>query len=189
LLYVNPDKYPHKLIKPAVVSHGYSSETLAGKFLWIGLQDYCHYLALNSTLDSWKVIGASNIRTYLNTMIINISQFLTKVWNTDLLGPIDMFNMMVCIRLPGNRVPKDGKEHTDLQDLLYFKYNIEAPIKMLQNRLYIRISCHIYNDWSDFKRLAKAMLELRPKLVGDDDENDQTYAESAEAVTPMTSCG
>lgn len=189
LLYVNPEKFSHSKIIPAVVSHGYSSETMAGKFLWIGLQDYCHYLGLNTALDCWNKIGTNNIRNYLHGMIKLVSNYLTTMWNTDLLGPNDMFGTMVCIRLPGPRVPQSGHEHTDIQDQLYFQYNIEAPIKMLQNRLYIRVSVHIYNDWDDFKKLANAMLLLRPKLINDEDQADLEYAQTAADVVPFTSCG
>eukprot|EP00461_Guttulinopsis_vulgaris_P001022 UN01022 len=99
-----------------------------------------------------------------------------------------MFGPMICIRLPGKRVPLNDTEHTTIQDILYYKYNIELPIKMIQNRLYARISCHIYNQWSDYQRLCNAMLEIRPRLIGNDDIEDRKNAENAEFIKPATGC-
>jgi hypothetical protein len=60
---------------------------------------------------------------------------------------------------------------------------------MLQNRLYVRVSCHIYNDWNDYIRFGQAMLAIRPKLEGDDDVKDQIAAEDAALVNPNSGCG
>jgi selenocysteine lyase/cysteine desulfurase len=187
LLYVKKDYHQH--IIPAVVSHGYSGETLASKFTWIGLQDYCHYLGLNNTLDCWEKIGIKRIQHYISSMIQNIGQYLIQIWNTDLLATTEMFGPMICVRLPGPRIPQSGHEHTDIQDALFYQFNIEAPIKMLQNRLYVRISCHIYNDWEDYRRLAQVMLLIRPKLIGNDDIKDIEFAETADLIKPESGCG
>jgi len=115
---------------------------------------------------------------------------LAVAWGTDLIAPESCLGPMACVRLPGPRVPSDGHEANKIQDMLYFKYAIEVPIKMLKNRLYVRISAHIYNTVDEFEILEKAMLEIRPKfLTEEEDVADATAAETAEIVQAATSCG
>ena len=44
--------------------------------------------------------------------------------------------------------------------MLHFKYHIEVPVKCVQEVLYARISCHVYNTRHDFERLANAIKEI-----------------------------
>ena len=44
-----------------------------------------------------------------------------------------------------------------LQEDLHHQHNIEAPIKCLEGRLYVRISAHIYNELAEYQRLAKVI--------------------------------
>ena len=68
--------------------------------------------------------------------------------------------MYVCIYIQARY--KD--EHNEIQDKLHFDYSIEVPIKKIQNRLYVRISAHIYNTRQDYEHLARVMLKIRPNL-------------------------
>ena len=47
-----------------------------------------------------------------------------------------------------------------MQDLLHYQYHIEVPIKLIQARLYVRISAHIYNCLDDYVALAAAVSEM-----------------------------
>lgn len=48
----------------------------------------------------------------------------------------------------------------DVQNYLHFTHTIEVPIKRVQNKLYVRISAHIYNELAEYRRLADAVLQL-----------------------------
>jgi selenocysteine lyase/cysteine desulfurase len=37
---------------------------------------------------------------------------------------------------------------------------IEVPVKCVQGRLYVRLSAHLYNQLSDYERLADAMHRI-----------------------------
>lgn len=50
------------------------------------------------------------------------------------------------------------------QDMLHSRYTIEAPIKTIQDTLYVRISSHIYNTLQDYRVLADAVLELQQHI-------------------------
>ena len=47
-----------------------------------------------------------------------------------------------------------------LQERLHHEYAIEVPIKCLENRLYVRLSAHVYNTPEDYQRLAQVMKTL-----------------------------
>lgn len=38
--------------------------------------------------------------------------------------------------------------------------SLQVPVKAIQNKLYVRISAHIYNHIDDYMRLAEAVNEL-----------------------------
>lgn len=69
------------------------------------------------------------------------------------------------MRLPGREFASAPDEHNKLQDALHFKHKIEVPVKNIHNRLYVRISAHVYNAKEDYLRLARVMLQLRPNTV------------------------
>ena len=74
--------------------------------------------------------------------------------------------MMALVRLPDDvsgMSSKERKTSTDakrLQDYLY-DHNIEVPIKCINGVLYLRVSCHTYNERSEFERLAEVALEYK----------------------------
>jgi selenocysteine lyase/cysteine desulfurase len=37
---------------------------------------------------------------------------------------------------------------------------IEVPVKCVQGRLYVRVSVHLYNQLSDYERLADAIQDI-----------------------------
>jgi hypothetical protein len=46
-----------------------------------------------------------------------------------------------------------------VQDYL-FHHQIEVPIKCINGKLYVRVSCHIYNTLNDFEQLAHCLLKM-----------------------------
>ena len=45
-----------------------------------------------------------------------------------------------------------------LQDHLHFVHRIEVPIKLIAQRLYVRISAHVYNNLHHYEKLADAIM-------------------------------
>lgn len=155
-------------IKPCVLSHGLDSG-FHSEFMWIGLKDYCSYLALHSTLDLWSnhLGGFTNVIQYCNNLAKKASLYLKEKWNTEFLVHPDFCASMVLVRLPLKFIQKcvsiDDKLTYDqaelVQNYLHFKHNIEIPIKSIQNNLYVRLSCHIYNNFNEFKYLCDVIHE------------------------------
>jgi len=72
---------------------------------------------------------------------------------------------MCCVSVPdalykGKHVTYDDAEL--IQNRLYHEHRIEVPLKMIQEKLYVRISVHIYNELSEYEKLADAVLSMLP---------------------------
>lgn len=49
-----------------------------------------------------------------------------------------------------------GKDFRSGRSDIFF-FSLQVPVKSLQDRLYVRISAHIYNNMSDYEKLADAV--------------------------------
>ena len=174
--------YKNKLsnvnILPAVKSHGINGG-FSSEFIWSGLRQYSSYLGLYSTLSVWQEClgGLEPAIDYCQTLARTASKYLKEVWSTNYLVDPSLCTTMVCIKLPisfinnvikAKQLMSDSKlmdlnldyDYAELvQNYFYFSHNIEVPIKSVQNELYVRISCHVYNNLDEYKCLADAVLK------------------------------
>lgn len=161
LMYVRKELQPS--IRPLIVSHGFGSG-FNSEFIWAGLHDYSPFLALHTVIDFWETFGVSKILQYTHDVCKLAGQMLCKAWETELAAPEHMFGSMCLIKLPLTLTA--GLEVVDysvaesLQNILYYQYKIEVPIKCVQKKLYIRISAHIYNELSEYELLRDAVLQI-----------------------------
>lgn len=153
------------LEEPAVMSHGLG-EGYHSRFLWDGCRDYAAALSVPAVLDHWKKNGISTIQKEIQSKLRNAVAILGQAWHgreDDVtLAPLDVHApMMALVLLPkalqGNLVAtsEDAKR---IQDYL-FDQSIEVPIKCIEGILYVRISCHVYNEISEYKRLANVLTQ------------------------------
>lgn len=66
---------------------------------------------------------------------------------------------MITIQVPGITPEQDKKQKQSLHDTLLEEYEIEVPVFTFQNKLFFRISFHIYNNLDDTLKLGKSVLE------------------------------
>ena len=57
-----------------------------------------------------------------------------------------------------------GKPHP-LQQALWEEHRIEVPVFEWQDRLCLRVSCHLYNTPADIDRLSAALEQLCPRFA------------------------
>jgi selenocysteine lyase/cysteine desulfurase len=161
------------LRRPAIVSHGVDEPDVFSRFVWDGCRDYTAALAIPAVLDYWESAGPADIRLQLRQKLQDGIHILAQAWfpshskvdqwpgfvtlapfpNSDVLSP------MALVRVPDFGENRERRTSTDakaLQDFLYDQ-NVEVPVKCVEGRLYLRLSCHIYNEVSDFARLAEAV--------------------------------
>ena len=160
------------LKQPAVISHGIG-QGFQSRFLWDGCRDYAAALSVPAVLDYWEQqpivdVDAVPVRIKINNQLREAAQLLSRSWhgNQDwersLLAPWKLHSpMMVLVRLPDTMQssPSTSEQAKAVQDFLYDNF-IEVPIKCIRGVLYVRISCHIYNEMNKYQRLADTMLKF-----------------------------
>ncbi|XP_013405983.1 putative L-cysteine desulfhydrase 1 isoform X2 [Lingula anatina] len=151
------------VIRPLVISHGFGSG-FNSEFIWSGLKDYSPFLSMPTVIDFWETVGPDTMRKYMYQLCHQAAEHLVHVWNTDLIAPADMFGSMSLVRLPdtlyNSSSPATYQQAEVIQNKLYYKFNIEVPIKAVEGILYVRISSHIYNTIDEYKYLGDAVLKL-----------------------------
>jgi isopenicillin-N epimerase len=147
-------------IEPLNISHGFGAGFLSN-FAWTGLHDYGPWLALFSGLKFWEILTPKVIREYMSELLKKVILLLTTTWKTETLATEpEMIGTMALVRLPTQSgVKYTGKDADDVQNFLFFEHQIEVPIKCVQDQLYVRVSCHIYNELEEYELLAKALKD------------------------------
>ena len=64
---------------------------------------------------------------------------------------------LVALPIPGEKTSGDAFR---IQNQLY-EMKIEVPVKCINGKLYVRVSCHVYNQLEEFECLARAISNLR----------------------------
>lgn len=100
--------------------------------------------------------------SFFNTLSLN--QIVVNIINSMFKNHCSNFNWW-----PGLKVYIFFKTKQILYalDFLNYKYNIiylyfQVPIKALQEKLYVRISAHLYNNFEEYVKLAKSVLKIAP---------------------------
>lgn len=163
-----------KSLYPSVYSHGGDAEDLLSRFVWDGTRDYAACLSLPAVLDFWEQQDPPRVRTRIRKQLHEGLHILANCWHPEYSGDLEQWpgnitltrtdsnvlsSPMILVKLPSTlsfRHHHDSSNAKAVQDYLFSK-NIEAPIKCINGELYVRLSCHIYNDSNDFLMLAKAI--------------------------------
>jgi isopenicillin-N epimerase len=160
-------------LKSAVLSHGFTSG-FSSDFIWSGLKDYSAFLGLYSNLAIWTQVlgGFDRAIDFCTNLAREAAEYLRDTWSTSLLVSADLCGPMLCVQLPYLFICKllDEPDYLSLnldydyaekaQNFFYFTYRIEVPVKAVQNKLYVRISAHVYNRIEDFKRLGQVVADF-----------------------------
>eukprot|EP01105_Mastigella_eilhardi_P000338 TRINITY_DN10447_c0_g1_i1.p1 TRINITY_DN10447_c0_g1~~TRINITY_DN10447_c0_g1_i1.p1 ORF type:complete len:437 (-),score=99.42 TRINITY_DN10447_c0_g1_i1:69-1379(-) len=180
LLYV--DKQHQDAMYPPIISHMEEGRTLfQRRFFDQGTSDYSHYLALGQALEFVDSLGGvAAVREHNNKLAVEGAALLASEWGTDVLcgreknGACSGAMMNVRLPLPvqrGYKAFKDaelleqwpkGTTYAELLERwLLREWHTYVPVFLLNNELYIRISAQVFNELSDFQRLADAITPLR----------------------------
>lgn len=101
-------------------------------------------------------------RAYAHSLVRLARERLTAMTGLEPLVPdsAEWYGTMIALPLPESvSTAVDGHYHP-LQQALWERYGIEAPIVAWHGRRLVRVSCHLYNDAGDIDLLAKALKEL-----------------------------
>lgn len=179
-MYIKNDE-DINLITPSIISHGSTNDNdFQSRFIFNGCRDYTaeivvkdtiNFLEENNNLINFQNYSKNLLLNGLNLLNNNIKNIdIYKVGNKfgDNLFPIDLYSpQMKLLPLPIDIIKNDinnvNKIGNELQNILFYKYNIEIPVKNINNRLFLRISSNIYNTIEDFDRLSYAINDIIKK--------------------------
>jgi len=96
------------------------------------------------------------VRQYNHDLAWRAATVLCGRWGTALAADEAGIGAMATLPLPG-RLGAEAVDAARLRDALLFDDRIEVQIHAGHGRLWTRISAQVYNDLSDFERLAEAV--------------------------------
>jgi isopenicillin-N epimerase len=151
-------------LQPAIASHGISEPDVQSRFLWIGNMDYSALLTLPSVIRFWKVFGFEYLAQHQKILLEYAVNSIKKAFgNEDVTilpsgdGLWDFAGPMILIKVPDSIVQKFVTAKA-LQDH-FFAQHLEIPVKSLLQTLFMRLSIHLYNTFSDIDRLVQILQE------------------------------
>lgn len=145
---------------PSVISHFYKLG-FQQSFAWIGTRDYSSMFTMVAALDFREKFGEDRIIDHNNRLCRTAADFMFKRWNTTTIGPLEMMNSMINIRIPCNVQTPDCYNYKieEIQKKLEDQ-NIWTFLRNVDGVNYIRISCQIYNEIAEFEKFVQVFEEL-----------------------------
>lgn len=160
-------------MQPAVISWGRSfagrPASWRDEFIWVGTDDPSAYLAVADAVRFIESVGSEEFRRRTHALAQYARNRIAAIARSDPFTPDDpaWYGSMATIPLPhvARSSSWPGEPHP-LQRALWEEYRIEAPVFEWQDRLCLRVSCHLYNTPADVDRLCAALDELCPRFAG-----------------------
>ena len=104
-------------------------------------------------LQEW---GWPTVRDDMHRLACDAGRLLTERWGTSISTPESMIGAMVTVPLPG-RAGSSSDDAEALRLALLEEDRIEVAVSANRGRLWVRVSCQVYNDRADITRLADAV--------------------------------
>lgn len=155
-LWVHPDR--QGLIRPTAISNRFG-DGFTEAFDWPGTKDFSAWLAVPEALRHRGTLGDGGIQLYTRDLAQRAAGLLRDRWDTMTGAPLDMFSSMATVALPVDS-PATAAAAADLRKTLRSDYRIEVHVTPFNGRLWVRLSAYLYNEISDYERLANAVLEI-----------------------------
>jgi len=138
------------------------------RFYWGGTQDVSPYLAIPKAIEVLPEITGlywSQMMDQNRSMAREVTQMISDLLDQPVPSPLETVTNMCAIPIP--KLTKSVLPGTfdPLQDTLYHDYKIEIPVINfgIQNQRFIRFSCFVYNQKSQYDYLAE-VLEKELKI-------------------------
>ena len=163
------DKNSANNLQPNYISHGYD-KSLTYNFYQRGTSDSTSWFLVDECIDFFnhKLGGIENITEYSERVSKKAVELLVSSWKTGVLEiPKEIeAPFMKAIKLPYlKNYQVDKKENSErvclrlMKDMLE-RFNIILAVVYIQNEIYCRISCYVYNSDQDYEALNEAILCL-----------------------------
>lgn len=158
-LWTYPDFQPR--IRPTTISN-YISNGYNAAFDWPGTKDFTAWLSVPAAIDFRAELGEAEIYAYCRRLTARAARLLSDTWQSDLGSPRGMMGFVATVALPTNARAKP-ETALKIRQILRREHNLETYVKAIDGRLWVRVSAYVYNELSEFERLA----ELAPKVAAE----------------------
>ena len=157
-LYVHPRWQP--VVKPPIQSWGRLLPAIPNtwdeEFTWSGTRDPSPYLSIPAAINFIAdQVGLPMFQARSRFLAARIEQMLCAEFGTTPIGNRSdgWYASMAHVPLPVG-------DHSALQLKLWQEYHIEVPIIHFENRWFIRVSCHLYNNQTQLDTLQFALRKF-----------------------------
>lgn len=154
-------------IHPTVISHGLTSTRARARFLeefdWTGSDDPSPWLCVPAALGFLGSVVPGGIEAVMarnRSLALQARALLARALGVEPPAPESMIGSLVALPLPAAREGAGGAER--LYRALFERHAIEVPVFPwpTPRERTLRVSAQLYNQLSDYERLAKALQEL-----------------------------
>jgi isopenicillin-N epimerase len=155
-LHVRRDAPDRCSLRPTVISHPYR-HGVPEEFDWTGTRDPSAWLSIDAALTFRERLGDEQVRAWNNELCAEAAELLADAWEVELPAPPSMRGSLATIPCPVDMSPDVHGVFT-LTRWLRETHSLEPMPVPFGGRMWIRISCQVYNSIDQYERLAQAML-------------------------------
>jgi isopenicillin-N epimerase len=140
---------------PTVISHGYGAGYRA-EFDWVGTRDPSSWLAVGAAIEFWRTMGGAALMARNRRLAADAARMLEARLGVAQAVPDAMRGAMQTIELTRHG-PATLENAKRLQGRLSDAHGVVVPVVPFGDRLWVRISAQLFNEMSDYERLAEAL--------------------------------
>jgi isopenicillin-N epimerase len=157
VLWTAPEKRAET--HPAITSHGWGAG-YAAEFEWIGTRDPSAWLSFGAAARAHDELGGAKLMARNIALAREAGDMLSARLKAPRAAPASMQSSMTTVQLRAN-----GTHDQALRLRRKFSdAGIEVPLSAFADALWLRISAQIYNESSDYERLA----DIAGRLLSDE---------------------
>jgi selenocysteine lyase/cysteine desulfurase len=169
LLYFRDKERLANNLQPSYISHGYNMD-LSYNFYQRGTADKTSWFVVDECVEFYEEYlgGMDRIHEYTSQILDRAVQLLVEGWKTDILRiPKEIeAPFLRGIKLPYLKEYQCGEDRNaesvcyQLMRDIFERFRVICCVVYLQEELYCRISCYVYNCLHDYEVLRDAVLSL-----------------------------
>ncbi|MBI3676800.1 MAG: aminotransferase class V-fold PLP-dependent enzyme [Proteobacteria bacterium] len=152
LLWTSPAR--QAVTSPAVLSWG-SDQGYTAAFDWIGTRDVTPWLCFEAAAAAHDGFGGADLMVRNRRLANDACLYLIENTNRKPSSGMSQRGAMAAIAIAP--APTDADAPAQLRRRLARDYGIVAPLTAFADRLWLRISVQLYNEWSDYEALRAAL--------------------------------
>ena len=159
-LWVAPEQ--QEAVHPPVISWGLD-EGFTEEFDWTGTRDTSAWLSAPAGFEFLERLGFEEVRRHNHDLLWAATAMMCERWGTSSAAGRDLCAFMSSVQLPERFSASDAAAQR-LRHALLVSHRIEVPAFAWRDRLWLRLSAQVYNEYEEFERLAGVIDSLPDEL-------------------------